>query len=158
MHGRSIARARNDDELREGLDLLWNLALTIEDGDLSEAASRLREAQEALKEALENGASEEEIARLMKDLRQAMNEYLKELTQQMAKDQKNQNFPQSQESQTVRKQDLDRMMDRIEELAKLGSKDAAQQLLSEMQQLMDSCKPGAINNNASGKAISSINK
>ena len=139
---RSIARARNDDELREGLDLLWNLALTIENGDLSEAASRLREAQEALKEALENGASEEEIARLMKDLRQAMNQYLNELTRQMAKDNKNQNFPQSQNTQTLRKQDLDKMMDRIEELSKLGSKDAAQQLLSEMQQLMDQLQAG----------------
>ena len=139
---RSIARARNDDELRDGLDLLWNLALAIEDGDLSEAASRLREAQEALKEALENGASEEEIARLMRDLRQAMNEYLKELTQQIARDNKNQNFQQDENSQTLRKQDLDRMMDRIEELAKSGSKDAAQQLLSEMQQLMDQLQAG----------------
>ena len=139
---RTIARARNDDELRDGLDLLWSLALAIEDGDLSEAASRLREAQEALKEALENGASEEEISRLMKDLRQAMNEYLKELTQQMAKNNNNQNLPQNQNTQTLRKQDLDRMMDRIEELAKLGSKDAAQQLLSEMQQMMDRLQAG----------------
>ncbi len=139
---RTISRARNDDELRDGLELLWSLALAIEDGDLSEAASRLREAQEALKEALENGASDEEIAALMKDLRQAMNEYLKELAQQMARDNNNQNLPQDQNSQTLRKQDLDRMMDRIEDLAKSGSKDAAKQLLSEMQQLMDQLQAG----------------
>lgn len=139
---RTISRARNDDELRDGLDLLWSLALAIEDGDLSEAASRLREAQEALKNALENDASEEEISRLMKELRQAMNEYLKELTQQMARDNNNQNLPQNQNSQTLRKQDLDRMMDRIEDLAKSGSKDAAKQLLSEMQQLMDQLQAG----------------
>lgn len=139
---RTIARARNDEQLLDGLELLWSLALAIEDGDLSEAASRLREAQEALKEALENGASDEEISRLMKEMRQAMNEYLKELTQQMAKDNRNQNLPQNPNSQTLRKQDLDRMMDRIEDLAKSGSKDAAKQLLSEMQQLMDQLQAG----------------
>ena len=139
---RHIARAKTDDELREGLDLMWELALAIEDGDLSDAAARLREAQEALKKAIEEGASEEEISRLMKDLRQAMNTYLEEMTRQMARNQQNQNLAQNQNSQSLRKQDLDRMMDRIENLAKSGSKDAAQQLLSELQQMMDQLQAG----------------
>jgi uncharacterized protein YukE len=40
-------------------------------------------------------------------------------------------------AQEVRPQDLDKMLDRIEDLAKSGSKDAAQQLLSELQSMMD---------------------
>ena len=51
------------------------IALGIEEGDLSAAEKRLRQAQEALKQALESGASDEEIDKLMKELRQAMNEY-----------------------------------------------------------------------------------
>lgn len=140
---RTIARGRNDDELRDGLEQLWTLALAIEDGELSQAASQLREAQQALKEALENGASEEEISRLMKELRQAMNEYMRELTEQMARNQKNQGQQQqNQNVQTLRKQDLDRMMDQIENLAKSGSRDAAKQLLAEMQQMMDQLQAG----------------
>ncbi len=139
---RQIARAKTDDELRDGLELIWEMALAIEDGDLSDAASRLREAQEALKKAIEEGASDEEISRLMNELREAMTAYLEEMTRQMARNQENQNLAQNQNSQTLRKQDLDRLMDRIENLAKSGSKDAAQQLLSELQQMMDQLQAG----------------
>jgi uncharacterized protein (TIGR02302 family) len=138
----ALRNAHNDDDLREVLDLLWAIAQSIEDGDLSASAARLREAQEALKRALENGASDKEIDRLMKELRQAMNNHLNEMAKRMARDQKNQTMPQDQNSQTLRKQDLERMMDRIENLAKSGSKDAAKQLLSELQQMMDRLQAG----------------
>ena len=59
-----LQNARNDDDLRDVVDYLWSVALGIEDGDLSLAAQALRDAQEALRQALENGASDEEIARL----------------------------------------------------------------------------------------------
>ena len=134
---RRLRDARGDDDLRGVLDLLWEIALGVEDGDLSVAERRLRDAQEALAEALENGASDEEIEKLMQELRQAMAEFMQELAQRM------QNQPQSPLSelpenlQTMTQQDLDRMMDRIEDLAKSGSRDAARDLLSEMQRMMD---------------------
>jgi hypothetical protein len=62
-----LQNARNDDELRELVDYLWSVALGIEDGDLSMTAQSLRDAQEALRKALENGASDPEIARLTEE-------------------------------------------------------------------------------------------
>ncbi|MBP0614064.1 TIGR02302 family protein [Jiella mangrovi] len=133
-----IATARDDDTLRSAADFMWEIALGIEDGDVSLAERRLREAREKLAEALENGASNEEIDQLMQELREAMQEYMQALAEQMK------NMPpmsqqemQSQNMQEVRPQDLQKMLDRIEDLAKSGSKDAAQQLLSELQQMMD---------------------
>jgi uncharacterized protein (TIGR02302 family) len=70
-----LAYARSDDDLREAIDYMWGVALQIEDGNLSLAERRLRDAQNALAEALENGASDEEIAQLMDELREAMQEY-----------------------------------------------------------------------------------
>ena len=61
--------AESDDALRDVVSYLWQIALGIEDGDLSAAEKRLRQAQQALKEALERGASDEEIDKLMKELR-----------------------------------------------------------------------------------------
>src|SRR5690606_9360127 len=63
--------ARDDDDLRDVVDYLWTVALGIEDGRLSLAADALRAAQEALREALENNPSDEEIARLTQELREA---------------------------------------------------------------------------------------
>lgn len=131
-----IATAYNDEGLISAVDFLWEIALGIEDGNMSLAEQRLRDARERLSEALENGASDEEIDQLMQELREAMQEYMQALAEAM------QNQPQSQmpmaDMQEIRPQDLDRLLDQIEDLAKSGSKDAAQQLLSELQRMMDS--------------------
>jgi len=65
---------RDDDVklLESTYDLLWDLALKIEDGDLSLAERDLRAAQEALRKALANNASPEEIDARMKDLKKAL--------------------------------------------------------------------------------------
>ena len=133
-----IASAANDEALVSAVDFLWQIALGIEDGDLSLAEQRLRDAQENLAEALENNASDEEIDRLMAELREAMQEYMQAMAEAMRNQPPmNRDEMQAGDMQEVRPQDLERMMDRIEDLAKSGSKDAARQLLSELQQMMD---------------------
>ena len=56
--------------------LLWELALRIEEGDLAVAERELRRLQQALQDALANGASDEEIERLMNELQQAMDQFM----------------------------------------------------------------------------------
>ncbi len=138
---KEIVHAGSDEELKELLPLLWDLALTIEDGDLSMAERRLREAQEALRRALENGASDEEIAQLTQELREALEEYMQALAEQMRRNpQAMQPFNQNQ--QTLNQQDLSEMLDRIEELARTGSRDAARELLAQMQQMLENLQAG----------------
>lgn len=140
---RRIVSARDDDTLRSALDLLWETALAIEFGDLSDAERKLREAQENLSKALEEGASPEEIERLMQELRQAMNDYMEQLMQEAMRNPASPSpFDDSAMNRTLRQSDLERMMDRIEDLAKSGSQDAARQLLSEMQRMMDNLRAG----------------
>jgi len=138
---RQVVAAQTDDELKELLPLLWDLALTIEDGDLSMAERALREAQEALRDALENGASDEEIERLTQELREALNDYMQALAEQMR------NNPQAMQpfnsqQQNLSQQDLSQMLDRIEELARTGSRDAARELLAQMQQMLENLQAG----------------
>jgi alkylhydroperoxidase/carboxymuconolactone decarboxylase family protein YurZ len=59
-----LEAARTDDALREVVASLWALAVSIEDGNVSDVDKALRAAQEALKQALERGASDEEIKKL----------------------------------------------------------------------------------------------
>lgn len=135
---RGLLNARDDDGLREMVDALWDLAVGLEDGDLSEAERNLRDALEALREGIENGASEEELARLMDDARQAMREFMQALTEQAERNADTaQNQQNGDPSQTLRPQDLQDMLNRIEELAQTGSRDAAQQMLSQLQQMME---------------------
>jgi uncharacterized protein (TIGR02302 family) len=139
---RRVVSARGDDDLRSALDLLWEMALAIEFGDSTEAERKLRDAQENLSRALENGASEEEIARLMQELRKAMQEYMEALARDMQRNPLAQNALPDELAQTLRQRDLERMMDQIENLARSGSRDAARQMLSEMQRMMDNLRVG----------------
>ena len=47
------------------------MALKIEDGDSTKAQRDLRAAEQALREALKRGASDDEIRKLMQNLREA---------------------------------------------------------------------------------------
>ncbi len=114
-------------------ELLWRIALKIENGDLSGAEARLHRAQERLSQALQNGATNEEIADLMDELRDATRDYMDELAQNMDPDQQ-----QAQgDSRTITSDQLQEMLDRIQELSEQGRTEEAQQLLDELQQFMD---------------------
>ncbi|MDX2258910.1 MAG: TIGR02302 family protein [Hyphomicrobiaceae bacterium] len=143
------------DETRPGLDSvieqLWNVALRIEDGDLSDAERRLRDAQEKLSQALQDGASDEEVEQAMQELRQALDDYLQQL-QREAQDNPLRQDGQDQETQRLSQQDLDRMMRDIENMAKNGSRDQAQQMLSELRDMLDRLQSGQQNQSAEGQA------
>lgn len=136
-----LENARSDEDLHAAIDYMWGVALQLEDGNLSLAERRLRDAQNALAEALENGATDEEIAQLMDELREAMQEFLQELARQ------NQNNPASEMQQAMpenmlRQRDLDNMLDQIENLARSGARDQAQQMLQELQRMMNNLQAG----------------
>lgn len=138
---RMIKDAKTDERLRDAMDLLWETALQLEYGDLTEAERKLREAQEKLSQALKNNASDEEIKELMDELRTAMNNFIEEMQRQMADNPNTKNpFDNIDASKMLTKKDLNKLMDRIENLARSGSKDAARELLSEMQRMMDNLK------------------
>jgi uncharacterized protein (TIGR02302 family) len=142
MAGRTqLKLAQTDEQYREVADYLWEMALQIEDGDLSTAEKRLRQAQEALKQALRDGASDEEIDRLMQELRQAMNEFLREFAERAARD-PNMAQQQQNQGQEMRQSDLERMMDQIENLAKSGNREQAEELLSQLQDMMNNLQAG----------------
>ena len=103
----------------------------------------MRRAQERLNEAIKNGASDEEIAELMRELRRATEDYLEQLSRQAQREQQeNGQQPQQgdQNSMQMTQDDLQRMMDRIQELMEQGRMAEAQQALQELQQMMENMR------------------
>ena len=136
---RAVA-ARDDEALREVVELLWVAATTIEDGDLADQEKALREAQEALRRALESGAPQEEIARLTAELRRAMEKFLASKAEQGRRSGRRDPSPGAQ--RTITERDIRRMLDRIEALARTGSHEAAEKLLEELRELMENLQAG----------------
>lgn len=138
-----LGRSKSRTTIASAIDQLWHLALRIENGGgLSAAEQRLRELQEKLAKALERGASNEEISKLMQQLRQAMNEFLKQLQRQAQQNPQQQQPGQQNQSQFLRPRDLDRMLRQLEQMAKQGSKQQAQEMLSQLRDLLDRLQSG----------------
>jgi uncharacterized protein (TIGR02302 family) len=135
-----LRRARGDAGLLEVVEDLWQLALLLEDGDLSDAERQLRAAQDRLQQAMERGADQQELSRLTQELREAMNRYMRELAEQMQRDQQNgrqNDMAQMPENfRTVTPRDLNNMLNRIDELNKRGETEEAQRLLNELNNMM----------------------
>lgn len=126
-----LADAQSDQDLIGVADFLWAMALQIEDGDASQAERDLRAAEQKLREALDRGASDQEIRELMKELRAAAEKFTRELAQR----------PQNgSDSETMTAQDLDSLLDRMEDSARTGDKAQAQAMLDQLQDLFENMK------------------
>lgn len=132
----SILAARNDAELKPVLDYLWQMAVAIEAGDLAPAAERLAAAREALKKALADGASPQEIARLSEDLKAALDAYLKSMAEAAASDPSRLGDLNQQGGQRVTSDDLKKLIDRMRQLGELGEREAASELLSQLDDIL----------------------
>ena len=134
---RQLEAARTDDALREVVASLWALAVTIEDGNITDVDKALRAAQEALKQALERGASDEEIKKLTDNLRAALDNFLRQLAEQLRNNPQQLARPLDPNTKMLSQQDLKSMLDRLERMSRSGDKDAAKQLLEQLQQMLE---------------------
>lgn len=119
-------------------DLLWDMALRLEDGGLGAAEKALRAAQRALQEALARNAPDEEITQLVEELRRALREFAREMAQRG--EPPPEGAPAEAPENMISGEDLEKMLDQIRELSRTGARDAAQQLLSQMQRMLENLR------------------
>ena len=126
-------------------NLLWDTALRVEDGQLSHAERELARAQEELMKALARNAPDRELERLMRELQNAMNRFMRELAKKM------QNTPNAQQAmpfdptaRILQSSDLQKMLEQIRKLMRAGARDAARQMLSQLRNMMESLRNARI--------------
>ncbi|MBU3028977.1 DUF4175 domain-containing protein [Paracoccus sp. XHP0099] len=124
-------------EARDKLaEALWKAAIQLEDGGLADALERMKQAQEKLSEAIRNGASPDEIQRLMDELREATDAYTRMLAEQGERDPA-ERFTQNQGGQRITGDQIQQMMDEIQRLMNEGRMAEAQQLLEQFNRMME---------------------
>ena len=133
----SLVHAKSDDDLRNVAARLWQMAVDIEDGGVTDAQQALRNAENALQQALERGASDAEIRQLMDQLRAAMQRYMQALAEQLRNNPQQLSRPLDRNARVMTQRDLQDMLNRLENLAKSGAKGAAQALLQQLEQMME---------------------
>jgi len=133
----SLVRAKSDDDMRDVVSRLWQMAVGLEDGDVSNAQDALRNAEKALQQALDRGASDAEIKQLMDQLRAAMDRFLQAMMEQQNNNNQQLARPLDPNAKVLSQRDLQSMLNKLEELSRSGAKDAAQAMLQELQQMME---------------------
>ena len=117
---------------------LWQIALLMEEGDLNDAKERLKRAQDRLAEAIKRGASPEETEELMDEMRQAMDDYMEMLAENM-----DERTPEEQSADggaTVSEDQLQEMLDRLQKLMDEGKTAEAAELLAQIQGMMENMR------------------
>ena len=139
-----LRRSGEKQDIASVQDLLWDTALRIEDGKVSLAERALRDAQQALMDALARDADDAEIERLMDELSRALQEYLQAMAEQAMRQAQNGQQPQEMDpnSQMVESQDLQDMIERARELSRMGAKDAAREMLRQLQEMLENMRNG----------------
>ncbi len=138
----TLAAAATIDEAKTTEPLLWALALRAEYGTAADALSALLAAKKALEEALRDGASEAEIARLVEAFRRAARNYIaarmaEAFANGLDAPADNRDSAQ-QDGSGFGGQDFADMLDALEDLAETGASDQARQLLADITNLLES--------------------
>lgn len=132
-------------------DLLWDMALALEDGGLSLAARDVERLQRALGDALRADPNSDATHRLMDALQNALDRYLAALTQQLQQ----QGFAEilsGMNADVIGSDQLRDLLERARELAQAGDMDGAQRLLSQLNEMMEALR-GGLENSPGAKAL-----
>lgn len=145
-----LGQALDADGRQSVIDLMWDVALRIEEGQVALAQENLREAQDALRDALNRDASAEELQALMDKLEDAMREYLDQLAQNpedppAGGEQNAEGEPQMQD-----RNELEDMLDQARDMAMTGAREAAQDMLEQLQELLENLRNPEAGNEMAG--------
>jgi uncharacterized protein (TIGR02302 family) len=124
-------------EVRDDLaEAFWDIALLIEQGDLNSARERLKRAQDRLDEAIRNGADPAEIDQLMQELREAMDDYMRQLAEEAQRNPDGQ-AADEQNSMEITGDQLQKMMEELQKLLEEGRMEEAAELMEMLRKLME---------------------
>lgn len=125
--------------------LLWDLAMRLEQGATSDAERAVEQARQELRDAMQRQAGDEEIEKLIQQLYSAMDRWQKELADRMQDPEERRRMQEQAEkmdpNNTITQDDLQKMLDKIREMAKNGQREEAKRLLEELRKMMENATP-----------------
>lgn len=131
--------------IRDIIAQLWDTALQIEDGNLAIAARDMRAAQRNLEKVLDDpNATQEQVNQALEEFNEAMTNYFQEMIREMQKQMAQGEaltVPPEMLAGVLNPDDLQNFLDELTAEAMAGNKDSARELLSKLQQMMDSVNP-----------------
>ena len=142
----------------EAQDMMWQLALHMEEGQTEQSARSLEEARQAARDAMDKAQQQpsdetrQELAKKLEELRQAIERHMQALLEEA---QHNNNvMPFDPKAMQLSDRDMQRMAERAEQAAKEGRMADAQQRMAELERMLDQLRNARAQGNDSKQANS----
>ena len=142
---RLVASTGDKQAITDTQQLLWDLAMRLEQGATSDAEKQLEQARQNLRDAIQRNAGDEEIEKLIQQLYDAMDRWQKEMAERMKDPEERRRMEEQAQrmdpNNTMTQDDLQKMLDKIREMAKNGQREEAKKLLEELRKMMENATP-----------------
>ncbi len=136
-----LVRNHADSAIPESQDMMWQLALHMEEGQTEQSARSLEEARQAARDALDkaqqqpNAQNRQALAKKLEELRQAIDRHMRALIEQAQRN--NSIMPFDPKAMQLSDRDLQRMAKQAEQAAKEGRMADAQQQMAQLERMLD---------------------
>ena len=157
-----LATDRRPEAVGEVQDLLWEVALALEEGRDGRTLRALQQAREALREALDQAERQQqenpqtpqdqardpaqqqqraELQRRIQELRDAIRQHLEALAERLQRENAEQ-MPEGAQNRLMDQREMDRRTRRMEEAAREGRTEDAQKELAELEEMLKALEEG----------------
>ncbi|MBR0683796.1 DUF4175 domain-containing protein [Roseomonas eburnea] len=145
-----LLRDRRPGGIAEVQEILWDVAVALEEGRTDRTARALAEARQALREALEAARREgpnqteerrAELQRRIEDLREAIRRHLEALAERLQRENA-EALPYDPQQRLMDQRELDRRTRRMEDAARQGRTEEAERELAELEEMLRALEEG----------------
>ena len=137
-----LDRSGAPDDIAEAQSRLWSLALQLEDDAVARTAQAVQAARDALQQSVQKG-DKTDIEKKAEALRREIERHLQALAEQARRDGTLMPFDPS--TRTLGQQDFDKLTHEMQEAARAGRMDEAQDKLDQLQRMLDQLKQAEVN-------------
>jgi uncharacterized protein (TIGR02302 family) len=136
-----LVRNHSDAAVPEVQDMMWQLALHMEEGQTEQTARSLEEARQAARDAMDKAqqepsdATRQELAKKLEELRQAIDRHMKALMEEAQRN--NSIMPFDPKAMQFSDRDMQQKAEQAEQAAKEGRMADAQQQMAELERMLD---------------------
>jgi uncharacterized protein (TIGR02302 family) len=145
-----LMRDRRDEAVPEVQQVLWDVAVALEEGRTDRTARALTQAREALREALEEARREgaerspeerAELQRRIQELREAIRRHLEALAERMQRE-NNEALSYDPQQRVFDRRELERRTRRLEDAARDGRQEDAEREMAELEEMLQALEEG----------------
>ena len=137
-----LQRSDSDADIADAQARLWSLALQLENDAVARTAKAVQAARDALKQSVQKG-DKTEIEKKAEALRKEIQRHLQALAEKARRDGTLMPFDPS--TRTLNQQDFNKLTQEMQDAAKAGRMDEAEQKLEQLERMLDQLKQAEAN-------------